>query len=159
MKSPEERTPLEILRDMSDNEVHLAGVCLLPVLMCVWALVLSLTISSSAWYWYVIRFLLVFYLVPLFYYYGIQTLRKKESGGERMQRDRKNLMSRLIYRKGGSASIERLASMDSAPTRELDESRIRELINAYPGFFTTCTMKGKDPDDPGKPGVKLVEFD
>lgn len=157
MKSPEERTPVEVLRDMSKNEMYLVGAVVLPIFMCAWALLLFLTISSNAWYWYVVRFTLVFYLIPLFYYYGIQQLRSKESERERLVRERKILVSRLLYRKNGSASIEKLISMDSTPTRQLDEPRIRELVAAYPAFFTTCSIKGKDPDSPDKLGVKLVD--
>ena len=159
MRLPEERTPLEILRDMSDGEIHLAAACVLPLVACVWAVILGQTIPGSGWFLFGIRLVLVLYLIPLFYYYGVQTLRRKETEREKLQRDRKILISRLICRKSGSASFERLASIESSPSRQLDEQRIRELLNAYPGYFASCTMKGKDAEDPGRPGIKLVDLD
>jgi len=156
MRTHDDRTPIEILRDMSDHEVLLATMVVLPAVLALWAYVLSVIIPGHAWYWCVARFILLVIVGPLVYYQGIINLRKNETDQERLQRERKILIARLKPRKNHSASIEKMAVIDTESSRQLTAQIIEELITAFPGYFASTTMKSKSPSIPGKPGVKLL---
>ena len=157
MSCPERRSLVETLRDMTDNELLTVSVIISPLFLGAWAFVINQTIGSDSWVWFIIRFVLVFLVIPLLYCQGMLMLRKWETKQEKRQRDRKNLVARLKQKKNSTASIERVAVMDTEVTRELTEERIRELIDAFPGYFAACTIKPKTLDEVGRPGVRLVE--
>ena len=156
MKTPEARSPIEVLRDMSDHEILLGSIVILPGILGIWAFVLNATIPSGTWYWYLLRFVILLVAVPVAYYQCIVRLRTNETKLERLQRERKLLVARLKHRRNQTAGIEKMAAIDSEPTRELTTERIEALIAAFPGFFASCTVASKSPDHPGKPGVKLI---
>lgn len=156
MRCGERRSLVEFLRDATNRELTVIVILALPFVLVAWAWLLNATLLSDSWISSILRLVLIFFLIPFFYGQALLLLRNWETEREKQQRHRKTLIARLMERKGGQASLEKLASIDVDTPRHLSEERIQALTRFFPGFFEICQVNSRG-EEQGLPGVRLVE--